>query len=66
MYISLNVGEAVSGDDGLGGDAADGDHGKTAVQELSNLLLLHTSIILGGELGAKGEVCKAVANGCDK
>ena len=47
----------MSGDDGLSGDAADGDHGKAAVEELGNLLLLETSIVLGGKLGAEGEVC---------
>ena len=47
----------MSGDDGLGSDAADGDHGKAAVEELGNLLLLETSIVLGGKLGAEGEVC---------
>mmetsp|Transcript_30656 Transcript_30656/g.89542 ORF Transcript_30656/g.89542 Transcript_30656/m.89542 type:complete len:210 (-) Transcript_30656:10-639(-) len=57
MYIiCLDVGEAVSGDDGLGGDTTDSDHGQTAVEELGNLLLLHTGIVLGGKLGAEGEV----------
>ena len=53
---SLDVGEAVSGDDGLGGDTADGDHGKTAVEELSGLLLVHASLVLGGELSSPGKV----------
>lgn len=55
--ICLDVGEAVSSDDGLGGDTADGDHRKAAVEELGNLLLLETSIVLGGKLGAEGEIC---------
>ena len=57
ICICLDVGEAVSGDDGLGGDAADGDHGKAAVEELGHLLLLQTSIVLGGELSTEGEIC---------
>lgn len=48
----------MSADDGLGGNAADSDHGKASVEELCNLLLLHTGIVLGGKFGTKGEVCK--------
>jgi len=53
---SLDVREAVSGDDGLSGDTTDSDHGKTAVKELGDLLLLHTSVVLGGILGTKCKV----------
>jgi len=48
---SLEVREAVSSDNTLGGNTTDGNHSETSVQQLAVLLLLKLGGILGGKCG---------------
>ena len=53
MVVRLDVWESVSADNTLCGNSSNGAHGKTSIQKLGILLLLHGS----GVTGSKGVPC---------